>query len=96
MKITNKNILYWLSGLVFLIWCYSIWIYGIPEEPCLIGALNIIGFLFFVVVGSITLILYCAILIRMCLEDEIKFEIDLLKPFRTRHIPPEEEDKQNK
>lgn len=96
MKITNKNIECWILGLIFLIWCYSMFSRGIPKEPDFIGMLNFIGALCFGIGGVAALIIEIIEFLIKCSENEIEFEIDLLKPFRSRHIPPEEEDKKNK
>lgn len=96
MKITNKNVEYWLLGLIFLLWCYSMLIYGIPEKPNFIGMLNFIGAVI-IIVGTIFYSgMYTFIFLSKCKKNEIQFEIDLTKIFRAKKLSPEEEDKQNK
>lgn len=97
MKITNKNIGWWILFAIFLIWCHSMWTHGINGQDLTFREFfNLVGVIVFTATGISSVIIGIATLIRMCANDEIEFEIDILKPFRSRHIPPEEEDKQNK
>jgi hypothetical protein len=96
MKITNQNIESWLLGLLFLLWCYSMIIYEIPAKPTPMGMLNFTGLAIFGVGALFFSGMYLLIFLSKCKEDEIQFEIDLTKIFKSSRISPEEEDKQNK
>jgi len=89
MKITNENIGWWFFGVVSIILIIPTIIYGINEITVTLATIGILT-------GGITLFAAFTKFFVACLNGDIKFEIDLLKPFKSRRISPEEEDKQNK
>ncbi len=89
MKITNKNIHWWLVYGGSLLLVIPFFTYGISSLTIRLAGWGIF-------ISGIASLYSIIMFLLECSDDTIKFEIDLTKLFKTKRISPEEEDKQNK